>query len=136
MKKSFFFVLLAVLALTATSCSSTLKSMQEPRVHFELTAHDYVLSDAVSGEATVTRVLGIDWARLFNTTAGFVESNASIIGAILNADEYYAVYDLLEKNPGYDFVMYPQTTVKTVGVRGIFTNTEVKVTARLGKLKK
>ncbi len=136
MKKSFFIALLAVLALTVTGCSATLKSMQEPKVHFELTGNDFILSAPVTGEATVTRVLGIDWARLFNTTAGFVESNASIIGLVLNADEQYAIYDLLDKNPGYDFVMYPQTVVKTTGVQGIFTQTEVKVTARLGKLKK
>lgn len=135
MKKSFFIAILAVLAL-ATSCSSTLKSLQEPRSHFEFTANDITVSAPVSGEATVTRVLGIDWARLFTSTAGFIESNASIIGALLNADEYYALYDLLEKNPGYDFVLYPQTTTKTTGVQGIFTTTQVKVTARLGKLKK
>jgi hypothetical protein len=135
MKKSFFIALLAVLAL-ATSCSATLKSLQEPRSHFEFTANDITVSAPVTGEATVTRILGIDWARLFTSTAGFIESNASIIGALLNADEYYALYDLLEKNPGYDFVLYPQTTTKTTGVQGIFTTTEVKVTARLGKLKK
>jgi len=136
MKKSLFIALLAVLALTATSCSSTLKSIAEPNVRFELTANDYVLSAPVTGQATVTRILGVDWARLFTTTAGFVKSNASIVGLVLNPDEYYAIYDLLEKNPGYDFVMYPQSTTKTVGIVGLYTNTEVTVTARLAKLKK
>ena len=129
------YILLAVFALTATSCSSIVKSAKEPNVRFELTAHDYVLSGAVTGHATVTRVFNIDWARLFNTTTGYISNNASIIGAVLNADEYYALYDLLEKNPGYDFVMYPQTTVKTTGIPGLFTTTDVTITARLGKLK-
>ncbi len=136
MKKSFFFALIAVLALTVTGCSATLKTIEEGKVHFELNSNDYVLSQPVTGEATVTRVLGIDWARLFTTTAGFVESNASIVGVALSGNEMYAIYDLLEKNPGYDFVFYPQTTTKTVGVTGIFTKTDVKVTARLAKLKK
>lgn len=135
MKKSLFFALIAV-AFLASSCSATLKTVKEPLVRFELHSSDYVLSEPVTGEATVTRILGIDWARLFTSTTGFIQNNASVIGAVLNPDEYYALYDLLEKNPGYDFVMYPQTTTKTVGVQGIFVNTEVKVTARLGKLKR
>ena len=134
--KKFVFILLAAFALTATSCSSIVKNAKEPNVRFELTSHDYVLSDTVYGQATVTRVFNIDWARLFNTASGYISNNSSIIGAVLNADEYYALYDLLDKNPGYDFVMYPQTTAKTTGVPGIFTQTEVKISARLGKLKK
>ncbi|MBO4476558.1 MAG: hypothetical protein J5737_07550 [Bacteroidales bacterium] len=134
--KKIFFALLAVLAFVATSCSSTNHTMKEPLARFEFTANDIVLSAPVTGEATITRILNVDWSRLFTSTTGFFESNISVIGVILNADAYYAIYDLLEKNPGYDFVLYPQTVTKTTGVQGIFTNTEVKVTARLGKLKK
>jgi hypothetical protein len=136
MKKARFLLILGVVALLMTSCKSYRNEMREPNSHVEFVASDFELSEPVTGEATVTRILGIDWARLFTSTAGFIESNASIIGALLNADEYYALYDLLEKNPGYDFVLYPQTTTKTTGVQGIFTTTEVKVTARLGKLTK
>ena len=136
MKKSLIILLLAVLAFGATSCSSATKSMKEPNVRFELTSNDYVLSDLVSGEATVTRVFGIDWARLFNTTGGFIANNVSIVGAFLNQDEFYALYDLIDKHPGYDFVMYPQTSVVTTGVPGLFTTTKVKISARMAKLKK
>ena len=136
MKKSLIVILLAVVAFVATSCSASTKTMREPNVRFELTSNDYVLSDVVYGEARVVRVLGIDWARLFTVKSGFIENNASIIGVILTSDEVYALYDLLEKNPGYDFVMYPQTTVVTTGVSGIYTNTNVKISARLAKLKK
>ncbi len=134
MKKSLFVILLAVLAFGATSCSSTIKSMKEPLAYFELNSHDYVLSEQVTGEATVVRVLGIDWARLFKVKAGTVI--APIIGIPVSSSQYYAIYDLLEKNPGYDFVMYPQVTDYTTGFPGIYTKTEIKVTARLGKLKK
>lgn len=133
MKKSLFVLLLAVLAFGATSCSSTVKSMKEPLSYIELNSKDYTLSDIKTGEATVVRVLGVDWARLFNITAGTV--SAPIIGIPVSASQMYAIYDLLDKNPGYDFVMYPQVYDKTSGVPGIFTKTDIKVSARLGKLK-
>lgn len=133
MKKSLFVLLLAVLAFGATSCSSTIKSMKEPLSYIELNSKDYTLSDIKTGEATVVCILGVDWARLFNITAGTV--SAPIIGTPVLGNQMYAVYDLLEKNPGYDFVMYPQVYNKTTGVPGIFTKTDIKVSARLGKLK-
>ena len=133
MKKSLFILLLAVLAFGATSCSSSIKSMKEPLSYIELNSHDYTLSDIKTGEATGVRVLGIDWERLFNVKAGFV--TAPIIGIPVSNSQMYAVYDLLEKNPGYDFVMYPQVLDHTTGFPGIYTKTEIKVTARLGKLK-
>ena len=138
MKKSFFFALLAVLALTVTSCSATLQSMREPVVRFELNSSDYTLSEPVTGEATVTKVFNIDWSRLFNKKAGSV--GTPIIGlttaGIPSMDIQYAVFDLMEKNPGYDFVMYPQVVVVTNGVPFLYENSTIKVTARLGKLKR
>lgn len=135
MKKSVFFVLLAVLALAATSCSTTMKTVKEPIVQFELTSHDYVLSPQVVGEATVTRVLGIDWARIFTNRFGAITTPIYGITTTASLDDMYAVYDLLEKNPGYDFVMYPQFTVKSDGIEGIFVKKTIKVVARLGKVK-
>ena len=135
MKKSLIILLLAVISLAATSCSSTLQSMKEPTVYFELNSGDYTLSDQVSGEAVVTKVFGIDFARLFNVKAG--QFKTPVIGVPgITSDNMYAIYDLMEKYPGYDFVMYPQILTTTEGVPGIFTTTNVKVTARLGKLKK
>ena len=136
MKKSLFFAILAVMVL-ATGCSSSFRSMREPNVLFELNSHDYTLSAPVTGEATVIRVLGIDWARLFNTSAGEVATPIFGIDPFSSLDfnSMYAIYDLIEKNPGYDFVMYPQTFSKTVGFSGIYTKTDIVVTARLGKLK-
>ena len=133
--KRFIPILLAVV-LFATSCSSTFKTMREPNVRFELTGHDYILSDeAVTGNATVVYVLGIDWAHLFKSkTADF---DAPIIGLadILKGAETYAINDMMEKNPGYDFVMYPQVTKKNTGFPIIFKKVEVEVKARMGKLK-
>lgn len=136
MKKSLFLLLLAVLALAATSCSTTFQSMKEPTVYFELNSGDYVLSDQVTGEATVAKVFNIDWARLFNQKMGSFKAPVVGLNVNLNNDSLYAIYDLFEKNPGWDFVLYPQVITTTEGIPGLYTNTTVKVTARLGKLKK
>lgn len=128
--------ILLFVVLFATSCSSTFKTMREPNVRFELTGHDYVLSDeAVTGEATVVYVFGIDWAHLFGgKTADF---DAPIFGLsdMLRGAETYAIYDLMQKNPGYDFVMYPQVTKKATGFPIIYKKIDVEVKARMGKLK-
>ena len=137
MKKSAIIIALAAIALLASSCSATLQSLREPNVRFNLTSSDYTLSEPVTGEATVTRVFGIDFARLFNKKAGAIAT--PIVGLTtgpLSADAQYAIYDLLEKNPGYDFVMYPQVYTESSGVPYLYVNTNVKVTARLGKLKR
>ncbi len=133
--KKLFIALLAVVAL-ATSCSTAMKTINEPIAHFQLNSNDYVLSEQVVGQATVHRVLGIDWARLFTNKYGSV--NAPLVGtvSIPSLDNMYAIYDLIEKNPGYDFVMYPQFTAQVDGVKGIYEKTTIKVVARLGKLKK
>lgn len=135
MKKSLFVILLAVVAI-ATSCSTTNRTMKEPIVQFQLNADDYILSEQVVGEATVTRVFGIDWSRLFTNRYGQITTPIYGITTTLSLDTQYAVYDLYEKNPGYDFVMYPQVTVVTSGVPGLFQQDKIKVVARLGKMKK
>lgn len=128
--------ILVLVVLFASSCSSTYRTMREPNVRFELTGHDYILSDeAVSGEATVVYVFGIDWAHLFNSkTADF---DAPIFGLtdMIKGAETYAIYDMMQKNPGYDFVMYPQITKKASGFPFIYKKVDVEVKARMGKLK-
>ena len=136
MKKSFIILLLTVIAFAATSCSATLKSIQEPLVKFDLTSADYVLSEQVTGEAVVNRVFGVDWARLFTNNYGTISIPLVGVSNVSNLNMQYAIYDLIEKHPGYDFVMYPQFSTKVSGVPNLFEKTEIKVTARLGKLKR
>lgn len=131
--KRIVYLLLALAALTLTSCGSAYRTMREPNVRFELNSNDYILSDQVTGEATVTRIFGIDWARLFGSKTADV--TASLMGGLVATDASYAIYDLLQKNPGYDFVMYPQVEKQSKGFLHIVETTKVKVTARLGKLK-
>lgn len=137
MKKSIIFVFLAVVAILASGCSATNQGMREQSIKFELNSSDFILSDAVSGQATVVKVIGIDWARLFKSKAGFL--SYPIVGGVPSLTQMsnmYAVYDMMEKHPGYDFVLYPQFIVKEEGVPPFYTKAEIKVTARLGKLKK
>lgn len=131
--------LLPILILTvmlASSCSTTFRTMREPSVLFELTGRDYVLSDeAATGEASVLYVFGIDWKRIFSHTDR-AEFDAPIVGLenIVKGAEQYAIYDLMEKNPGYDFVMYPQVTKKYKRFPLIYSRVNVTVKARMGKL--
>lgn len=128
--------ILVLVVLFASSCSSTYRTMREPNVRFELTGHDYILSDeAVSGEATVVYVLGIDWAHLFKSKTADFDAPIFGLSDMIRGAETYAIYDLMQKNPGYDFVMYPQITKKATGFPVIYKKIDVEVKARMGKLK-
>ena len=131
------------MALFLTSCNSYRHTMREPNNHVEFVASDFELSDAVTGEATVTNVLGIDWSRIFGTTHdGFVTSryDIPIVGTlVVNNGINAALYDMMQKNPGYDVVFYPQVeSYRHAPILGtdLYSTTTYKVTARLGKLKK
>lgn len=140
MKKFFYLVLIAV-SLAATSCSALYRTVREPNVRFELNADNMELSEPVTGTATVTRVFFIDWEHLFNRKSADI--NSSILGGyvpdsvfgIFPSDGAYAVYDLLEKNPDYDFVVYPQFLTSTKDYI-FWSTTEITVIARMGRLKK
>ncbi len=123
--------------------------MREPNTRLELTKSDFSLSDQVSAEATSTKILGIDFARIFTKKTGMVNGDASAISLasipvvgnfVSEKTANYALYNLMSGNPGYDVVVYPQYETKVfkpvVGVGFIVTITTVKTTARLGKLNK
>jgi len=125
------------------------KTLREPNVKVNLTKEDFVLSDQVSSEATSTKIIGFDFARLFMKKTGDIVSgapainmaNIPVVGTmLLDRTANYALYELMLNNPGYDVIFYPQYETKIVrpilGI-GFFTKiTTVKATARLGKLKK
>lgn len=144
---SFFVALMAVLFLSG--CTGTMKSMREPNSRVEFQKSDFNFSEQLTGEATSTKILMIDWARLFKAESGVVEGGSTmvlpidvaslpVIGTVLyDRTSGYALYDLMQKNPGYDVVFYPQyeTTVnRPIGLGFIVKKTTVKVTARLGKI--
>ena len=148
MKSKWILFLAAVLmAMTLASCSMTNQSMREPYSRIDFKRDDFTISAQVSAEAKSTKILFIDWERLFTKKMGNVEGGGSggfslaslpIIGNIIsNKTANYALYELLQKNPGNDIILYPQYEIKKRCpiLIPIFTITEVKVTAKLAKIK-
>ena len=59
-----------------------------------------------------------------------------IIGAYLsNGVNSYAIFNMIKDNPGYDVVLYPQFEPQ-VDNKILIKTIKVKVTARLGKIRK
>ena len=151
MRKINFNALLILVAATLlfTSCTTTNKMMREPNMRVNLVMDDFILSDQVVAEASSTKIVGIDWARLFNIKTGNIEKGSSfmidfamipVVGVVMAGQTAnFALYELMEANPGYDVVYYPQyetVTSKPLGVGVIYNKQTVTVKDRLGKLKK
>ncbi len=152
MKRQIFTALfLAGIVFTFFSgCTSINHSMREPNARMQWEKADFTYSEQVSGEATTTRIFMIDWARLFTKKAGSVQGSGGgalpfalgdipVIGSFVgDRTVNYALYDMMEKNPGYDVVFYPKYETKVVspiGLSFIVNTTKVKATARLAKIK-
>ena len=140
-------LLLAVaVAAMATSCTSVNKTMREPNTHVELVKSDFIYSGQVTAEATTTKILGIDFERIFKAEGGSTQgggpisiASVPVIGnMIADRTANYALYNLMVANPGYDVVFYPQYETKVVkpflGIGLLTKITKVKTTARLAKL--
>lgn len=148
MKKISVLLLCAACVMMFSSCNVWSHTMKGPNAHVELYAGDFELSGPVTGEATVTKILCVDWERLLgDNKMGTVEDGSGllsgvsipVVGAYLQSHGAdYAIYDMMQKNPGYDVVFYPQVEMhKNAPLFGsdVFSTTTYKVTARLGKLK-
>jgi hypothetical protein len=142
------FMLVAVIA-AFSSCSTLNHSMREPNTRVELNKSDFSLSNQVSAEAKSTKIIGIDFERLFTKMTGTVEGGAASISRasipvvgnfVSDMTANYSLYELMVNNPGYDVVFYPQYETKVVkpffGIGFLTRFTTVKTTARLGKLNK
>lgn len=146
--KKILFLFTAVAVFT--NCTSLNHTMRETNTRVNLTKNDFVLSDQVSAEAKSVKVLGIDWGRLFLNKTGGLEggdssiisgANIPVIGNLLgDCTSNYALFELMAANPGYDVVFYPQYETKVfkpiLGIGFLTKITNVKTTARLGKLSK
>lgn len=136
-------------ALALSSCIGINKSLDRPNYHVQFKKEDFEYSNQVSGEATETKIFFIDWERLLLKKSGDFGalSNASdpisnvistipIIGGNTGIGAAkYAVHNIIKDNPGYDAVLFPQYDIESKNFL-IVTYTKVKVSARLGKLKK
>lgn len=143
MKKFRLLLICGIALMFMASCNTYTHSMKSPNAFVEYHAEDFDLSPAVTGEATVVRVLGIDWQRLFGKEEiGITPSVGTVIpyiGLSIPSGANYALYNLMQKNPGYDVVIYPQVeSYRHAPILGtdLYSKTTYKVTARLGKLKK
>ena len=139
-----------LLIISITSCTMLSKTMREPNVNVELTISDFKLSKQVSAEANSKKIIGIDFQRLLNSKKGNIEKSVlassfvdfvkiPVIGEVLSdKTSNYALYELMQNNPGYDVVFYPQYEKKiekpVLGIGFILKKTTVKVTGRLAKL--
>lgn len=142
-------VLLATVLLLFSSCTSTQKTMREPNAYIELGIDDFELSEQVTAEATSTKIIGIDWQRVFSQKKGNIEGGASMMislasipvmgNYLFDQTANYALYEMMMQNPDYDVVLYPQYETVTqkpiLGIGWLTTITTVKAKARLGKLK-
>lgn len=132
--------IIAVLAISFSGCTYTMKSMKSPNNYVEFQKSDFTFSEQAVAEGVQTKVLGIDWAHLFKSETGdIIEVSAfsiPIIGNLpIGGSQAYAVYDLMQKNPGYDVVFYPQYETKITGIPVLFQKSTTTVKARLAKIK-
>ncbi|MEJ8756526.1 hypothetical protein WG947_05935 [Pontibacter sp. H259] len=145
MKKVVLFSI--AVAAMASSCTSVNKTMREPNTHVELVKNDFTYSEQVTAEATTTKILGIDFERIFKAEGGSTQGGGSSISLasvpvignmVVDRTANYALYNLMAANPGYDVVFYPQYETKVVkpflGIGLLTKITKVKTTARLAKL--
>ena len=149
MKKLIPFSVLLMFLLAMTGCSFMGKSMKQPNYRVDFVKDDFEWSTQLSGEATQTKILMIDWARLFKRTGGAIDGSdrfgaapfsfsVPIIGSLMssaNVVDFYALYELMNANPGYDIVLYPVFETQAKGFMPFYWRTTVKASARLGKLK-
>jgi hypothetical protein len=149
-KKNSKMVMVVAVIATLSSCTALHKTMREPNTRVNLNKSDFSLSDQVSAEAKTVKVFAIDWARIFTKKTGAFEDGSAaislasipVIGNIVTDDKTanYALYELMNENPGYDVVFYPQLETKVskpaLGIGFLYKITTVKSTARLGKLNK
>lgn len=144
------FLMVAVAASIFSSCSVMHQTMREPNARVEFVKSDFEFSEQVSGEATTTRILGIDWSRLFDKKKTNVAKDGlaapidiatiPVIGNFIQDPTYnYALWDMMTKNAGYDVVFYPsfiKTDKKPAGIGFFYKVTTVEVKAKLAKIKK
>jgi hypothetical protein len=133
------------LLFSATSCVLTGTSIKEADSFVRFERQNFEMSAQVTGEATSTRILGIDWARLFtrqstaiNETRPNLVAALPVVGTLLSDRVAgYALYNMMQANKGYDVIFYPQyeKVVERPILIPIYTKIRVKATARLGKIK-
>ncbi len=149
--KKFLLTASVAATLLLSSCTLNSRMMREPNALLNLTKNDFTVSEQFSAEAEQTKILGIDFARLFKKEYGFVQkddfgggnifTSIPLIGTVLSnnanaaAVQNYAMFNIMQDHKGYDVVFYPQFETSSFKFLIFYSKTRVKVTARLGKMK-
>ncbi len=136
--------LLLMLSVTGTlllnsGCTLKMRSMANSNARLQLEKEDVEISETKTATATSKMILGVDWRRLFKKEigeAGKTSFSIPIIGNTpMTKTESYAAYNLLQANPEYDAVLYPQYEGVSKGFPFIYIKTDVTVKAKLVKVK-
>ena len=141
MKKITKICLIVMVALVGlSSCKTSSLGIKPSYTYIELGKEDIETSARLTAEAQSMRILGIDFTRIFQREgAGFSSVGMApfVVGGPLNYTKYqaYALHKLLLENPDYDMIMYPRFEHKKFTILGLYTVHDVKVSAKLGKLK-
>lgn len=139
MKRLMLFFAAVLVAVTLGSCVSTHSSIANSTPQIQLKPEHLDITEHKEATAVTMRIFGVDWERLFSSRSATIRG--SVYTNLLSFDrtDEYAVYNLLKQNDGYDMVLYPKfnkvVRKPVLGIGGICTITEVKVTARMAKLK-
>jgi hypothetical protein len=144
------FTFLVVMAgmMFFSSCTSVHKTMREPNARVEFVKSDFTFSEQLTASATSTMILTIDWQRIFKQETASIDGASMMIdvsmipvigNVVVDKTANYALYELMQKNPGWDVVFYPQFETKiekpVLGIGFIYKTSTVTTTARLAKIK-
>ncbi len=144
MTKNFIAGLCIAGIFALSSCTTYQRTMADSNSRVNFTSKDFAITPAYGGFAQQTRILGIDWARLFTHKEGSINDGMGganafsipVVGSLVNPTsvDAYALYDLMKTHKGYDAIFYPHFIRKHFNLLGIYSHTKVEVKARLGKL--
>ena len=139
-----------------SSCVTSNRTVKQPDTYLQLKRSDFEISDLKTANATTTQILCIDWKRIFNKSKASSNDmltndielwsmyySAPIFGPIaydyiLDKTTDYAMWELMQSNPGYDVIMYPQVErhiKRPIGIGWLYREIDVTVSARLAKIK-
>ena len=139
MKK--YLILFATLLgmVTFGSCVSTYSSIANSIPQIQLKPEHLDVTEQKEASAVTTRIFCIDWARLTGSRSATIRGTVYSNRVDFDRTEEYAIFSLMKQNEGYDMVLYPKFTKvvrkPVLGIGSICTVTEVKVSARMAKLK-
>ncbi len=149
-----FFSLISLVFLS--SCMTSHRSVKQPETYLQLRRSDFEISDLKVASANTKQILCIDWSRIFKKSKAngndMLENDAElwtmyysapIFGPIVydyvfDKTTEYAMWELMQANPGYDLVMYPQVErhiKRPIGIGWLYREIDVTVSARLAKIK-